>query len=116
MGAAMTDLNLESCPFCGEQGDKIQMATQGFNAVVCLNCGARGPMYDDHPEDAVRSWNWLHVSTLRRLYHQMLHMESRVEHSGVFSLPGGEGRNERSLATIESTGDRSLGDEPPKEE
>lgn len=44
------------CQFCGESDFVVYRPSH--DCVVCRNCYARGPIYDDgDPEQAVRLWN-----------------------------------------------------------
>lgn len=74
---------LEPCPFCGESDtSKIKLVeSTHFYSVVCFGCGAKGPVFDDHPIDAVQEWNLLHPVVLRRMHHQYLQIESHLGYS-----------------------------------
>ena len=61
MGEVMTDLDLQSCPFCEYFTllDVIHAANEEFEyQVYCQYCGLTGPFFDTE-EEARRAWNGL---------------------------------------------------------
>ena len=50
-------MKLGQCPFCKCHMAKLITGPKTFDRVQCGFCGATGPWFDGHPEDAVRDWN-----------------------------------------------------------
>ena len=48
---------LKKCPFCESEDVELITGKGKFDRVRCKSCGATGPWYDGHPEDAVADWN-----------------------------------------------------------
>ena len=54
-------MELKPCPFCKSTNVKLITSVKGgkrqFDRVRCQLCGATGPWFDGHPNDAVEGWN-----------------------------------------------------------
>ena len=50
-------MQINSCPFCESEDVELITGKGKFDRVRCKSCGATGPWYDGHPEDAVADWN-----------------------------------------------------------
>ena len=51
------DYILRECPFCGSHRIYLVSGKGKFDRVQCDYCGATGPWFDGHPEDAIADWN-----------------------------------------------------------
>lgn len=47
----------KDCPFCDSSNVILKGGRGEFDQVICQDCGASGPQYDGHPEDALMGWN-----------------------------------------------------------
>ena len=54
-------MELKPCPFCKSTNVKLITSVKDgkrqFDRVRCQLCGATGPWFDGHPNDAVEGWN-----------------------------------------------------------
>jgi Lar family restriction alleviation protein len=52
-----TDIEVKSCPFCGEDDVQIDETSPSCYQVVCPECEAIGPVSEVNPQAAILAWN-----------------------------------------------------------
>jgi Lar family restriction alleviation protein len=50
---------MKPCPFCGETPNDVQVASDDGECsfVVCVECGAAGPIVEGDDLEAIAAWN-----------------------------------------------------------